>query len=210
MVRFATFPFPVRKTFDNCSEVAPSIGSPERKYIPQEERLKEIMEPEVVLKKQPTCLYIEVPNATDELVKTRGRSIYRLTVQVRPWSLDKEGNVKVMRFGFPIVPDFGGTAHAYCGSTMAAALGDLLSWELRPRHDDTLKAYIIKSRVKLAQQLLLSQPYSPHMFRQGLLPGPALLLDVLLGKKASKEAKAAWKAAMAKKNKKRHCESQTG
>ena len=64
------------------------------------------MDPEVVLKKQPTCLYIEVPNATDELERTKGRPIYRLTVQVRPWSLDKEGNVKILRFGFPIVLDF--------------------------------------------------------------------------------------------------------
>ena len=50
--------------------------------------------------------------------------------------------MKVIRFGFPVVPDFGGTAHAYCGTTMDAALGDLLSWELKPRLEDMLKAYI--------------------------------------------------------------------
>ena len=175
------------------------LAGPECEYIPEEERLTDIVDPEVVLKKQPTCLYIEIPNATDELERTRGRPIYRLTVQVRPWSLDKEGNVKILRFGFPIVPDFGGTAHAYCGSTMDAALGDLLSWEVRPRRDDMLKAYIIKSRVKLTHQLFLSQPYSPHLFRQGLLPGPALLVDVLRGEKTPKEAAAAWKAETAQR-----------
>ena len=29
---------------------------------------------------------------------------------------------------------------------------------------------------------MLAQPYSPQLFRQGLLPGPPLLLDVLLKK----------------------------
>ena len=103
--------------------------------------------------------------------------------------------MKVIRFGFPVVPDFGGTAHAYCGTTMDAALGDLLSWELKPRLEDMLKAYITKSRVKQAQHLMLSQSYSPHVFRQGLLPGPALLRDVLTKKKTPLQAKRAWTAS---------------
>lgn len=68
--------------------------------------------------------------------------MYRLTLKVRPWSLDKEGNVKILRFGLAIALDCGGTAHAYCGSTMDVALGEFLSWEVRPRSDDQLKAYI--------------------------------------------------------------------
>ena len=57
-----------------------------------------------------------------------------------------------------------------------------------------LKAYIIKSRVRKAENLMIVQPYNPHLFRQGLLPGPSLLLDVLLKKKTALEAKSAWKA----------------
>ena len=37
------------------------------------------------------------------------------------------------------------------------------------------------------------QPYSPHLFRQGELPGPQLLLQVLLKQKTYAEARAAWK-----------------
>ena len=74
--------------------------------------------------------------------------MYTQTVQVRPWSLDGHGEVKVLRHGFPIVPDWSGTAHAYCGSTLEACMGDLLPWTQRPRKDDALKAYIIKSRVR--------------------------------------------------------------
>ena len=56
-----------------------------------------------------------------------------------------------------------------------------------------LKAYIIRSRVKTNTNMLIVQPYSPHLFRQGLLPGPGLLYDVLTGKVSTKEAIATWK-----------------
>ena len=127
------------------------------------------------------------------MANTGGRNIYKLTLQHKPSSLDKAGNVKILRIGFPIVPDFGGTAHAYCGSTMEAALGDLLPWNKKPQLADMLKAYIIKSRIRKAENLLLMQPYSPHLFRQGVLPGPQLLLDVLTGKVTQEEAKKKWK-----------------
>eukprot|EP00973_Karenia_brevis_P015153 2070999-Karenia_brevis.AAC.1 len=68
-----------------------------------------------------------------------------------------DNNVRVRRYGFPIVPYFGGTAHAYCGTTMEAAIGDLLPSFQRPRLDDMLKVYIIKSRVRDAEKLLLAQ-----------------------------------------------------
>ena len=123
-----------------------------------------------------------------------GKSVYSLAVQVRRWSLDPAGNVKVLRYGFPIVPDFGGTAHAYCGTTLDACLGDLLPWYHRPRKDDALRAYIIKSRVKTGSNLLLAQAYSPHLFRQGVLPGPDLLMRVLEGSLPPEDAKKAWKA----------------
>eukprot|EP00973_Karenia_brevis_P026301 3627518-Karenia_brevis.AAC.1 len=58
---------------------------------------------------------------------------------------------------------------------MEAAIGDLLPWLQRPRLDDMLKGYIIKSRVRDGEKLLLAQPYSPHLFRQGTMPGPQLL-----------------------------------
>ena len=112
---------------------------------------------------------------------------------MKPWSLDKAGSIKLNRFGFPIVPDFGGTAHAYCGSTLDAAIGDCLSWDERPRRDAMLRAYIIKSRIREAENMLIVQPYSPHLFRQGMLAGPRLLLDVLMKRKTTEEIKIAWK-----------------
>ena len=79
--------------------------------------------------------------------------------------------------GFPLVPDFGGTAHAYCGSTLDAAVGDLLPWFKKPTWEDMRRAYIIKSRVRDASELLVVQPYSPALFMQGDLPGPDLRFE---------------------------------
>ena len=156
-------------------------------------RLKDCDDPEVVMKWSPKKIYIEVPSGTKHMQKIDGKKMFLLTVQAKPWSLDEAGAVKIMRLGFPIVPDFGGTAHAYCGSTMEATMGDLLEWFRKPQMDAMLKAYIIKSRVRFAENLLLVQPYSPHLFRQGVLPGPQLLLDVLLGKRTYEDAQKAWK-----------------
>ena len=163
--------------------------------LPAEEisRLEQLDDQEVVLCRRPLKLFIEVATATDQMPLIDGKRIFVLRVQCKPWSLDSAGALKIMRSGFPVVPDFGGTAHAYCGSTMAAAIGDLLPWYKKPQLADMLKAYIIKSRVQKAENLMLVQRYSPHLFRQGLLPGPRLLLDVLEKRKTTKEVKQAWK-----------------
>ena len=143
-----------------------------------------------MLFKRPLRLHIEVPSGTASMPVINGRKMYTLTVQARPWSLDKEGAIKISRYGFPIVPDFGGTAHAYCGSTLEACLGDFLHWSAKPSLSAMLKAYIIRSRVKEVNDLLIAQPYNPHLFRQGIQPGPQLLLDVLLGKLTTEQATA--------------------
>ena len=151
--------------------------------LPQDEqkRIDEGLDPEVVLKKRPDKLFIEVFTGNNLMPTVDGRKIYSLQVQCRQWTLDKAGAIKIMRHGFPIVPDFGGTAHAYCGTTLEACLGDLLAWHGKPSHELSLRGYIIKSRVKRAENILLAEPYSPNLFQQGDIPGPTLLMKVLQG-----------------------------
>ena len=151
-------------------------------------RLETMSEPEIVLVRRPRYLYIELEAPTPELPLTDGKPIFKVSVQVRVWSLDTTGTVKILRYGFNLVPDFGGTAHAYCGSTLDACIGDLLSWHQRPRREDALKAYIIKSRVRDADRLLIAQPYCPQLFRQGVHPGPHLLHQVLTKEMSWEEA----------------------
>ena len=131
--------------------------------LPQGEldRLAQEDASEVVLYHRPSKIFMEVDTATPKMPTVDARRVYTLKAQVKQWSLGVDGQVKVSRYGFPIVPDFGGTAHAYCGSTLDACIGDLLPWYHTPTKEQALRAYIIMSRVKDASQLLIAQAYSP-------------------------------------------------
>jgi hypothetical protein len=144
-----------------------------------EERIAGMDDPEIVLKQRPLYLYIEVEGGSKDLQLLDGQRVYKLRPQYRMWTVDEAGKLKVQRAGFPIVPDFGGTAHAYCGTSLDASLGDLLEWWHKPRRGDAIRGYIVKSRIRKAKNLLLAQPYSPHLFRQGPPLGPYYLRKVL-------------------------------
>ncbi len=170
------------------------------KLDPAEEArlIEQGLQPEVVLKTRPLDICIEVP--TSKLLLQHGKRMYALKMTVRNWSLDRDNQVQVKRHGFPIVPDFGGTAHAYCGDTLKACLGDLMKWNYLPTLDNALRAYIIKSRIREGDKLLLAQPYSPMLFRQGVQPGPHILRQVLRQDITPKEAKAKWKDVQKKRS----------
>ena len=100
--------------------------------------------------------------------------VYCTKPRIREWTRDKAGYAKVRRLGFAIVPEFGGTIHGYCGETLDAILLDLLEWHRRPTMEDMHKAYVGRSCTRQADHMLLVQPYSPHHFRQGEMPGPTI------------------------------------
>ena len=54
-----------------------------------------------------------------------------------------------------------------------------------------MRGYIIKSRVRVTDNLLLAKPYNPMLFGQWPPPGPSWLLEVLRGM-PSKEALRQW------------------
>ena len=138
-----------------------------------------------------------------ELPLVHGKRMYTLRATAKEWSLDGKGNVPITRHGFCIVPDFAGTAHYYCGTSLKAAIGDLLHWWRTPTKEDALRAYIIKSRVGQNDDLLITQPYSPHLFRQKVLPGPDLLLKVLTHRMEPEDAREAWRQIEEENGKKR-------
>ena len=121
--------------------------------------------------------------------------VFCLKPRIREWARDKAGYAKVRRLGFAIVPEFGGTIHGYCGETLDAILLDLLEWHRKPAMEDMHKAYVGRSRTRQTDHMLLVQPYSPHLFRQGEMPGPTILMDVLRGKTSTAQAKKRWKKA---------------
>ena len=155
----------------------------------EEERIQHCTDAEIVLRLRPQKLHIETVSGSKELPLVNGKRIYTLHRLCKSWYLDGQSRqVEVKRFGFPIVPDFGGTAHAYCGSSLAAAIGDLQEWWRKPHGDAKVRGYIIKSRVRNTANLLLAQSYSPGLFSAGPPLGPHLLLETMRGNITRKEA----------------------
>ena len=161
----------------------------------EEARLRACNDNEVVLVDRPLYLRVKIikprtiATAADD--NDNGPTIY-LKPRVKEWSRDAANRAKVKRLGFPIVPEFGGTVHGYCGTSLEAAQSDLLEWYRKPSREDMQKAYINESRVSTIDRLLIVQPYSPQLFRQGELPGPALLMKALQGELSTAAAKKEW------------------
>ena len=158
----------------------------------EEKRVSECDDAEVALHLRPTHLHIEMFSANPNLDLIDGKRVYTLRQHCKAWYLDGDNRqIEVKRFGFPVVPDFGGTAHSYCGTSLDACIGDLLDWYQKPQKEAAVRGYIIKSRVRVTDNLLLAKPYNPMLFRQGPPPGPKWLLEVLRGM-PRKEALRQW------------------
>ena len=133
------------------------------------------------------------PHPDLELIS--GRRIYVLRPVWKPWYKDGDARqVQISRCGFPLAPDFGGTAHAYCGFSLDSCIGDLLNWWDKPNRETSVRGYIINSRIRNADNLMIARPYSPELFRQGPPAGPHYLLQVLRGMMTREEAAKEWDA----------------
>ena len=98
-------------------------------------------------------------NPHKDLEVIDGRGVYVLRPVCKPWYRDGEAKqVQISRHGFPLAPDFGGTAHAYCGCSLNACIGDLLDWWDRPTRETAVRGYIINSRVRTADNLMIARP----------------------------------------------------
>ena len=86
------------------------------------------------------------------------------------WQRDSEASVR--RYGFPLLPNFGGTFHSYTGTTLDAAVVDLLPLTKTARGDDVPAAYVGLSRVRNVDDLIIAQAFNPLLFQQGPMIGP--------------------------------------
>ena len=62
-----------------------------------------------------------------------------------------------------------------------------------PSRQDQLTGYMCLNRVETAEALRIVQPFSPHLFQQGELPGPNLFLKFWRKELTSEQAYEAWK-----------------
>ena len=197
-VRFTAEPEPGDRTkgvFTNARGILRGWDLPEQ----EQQRIDTSNACEVALQSRPQRLYIEMRSKNINLDEVDGRRVYTLRQRWRTWYKDGDARqVEIQRCGFPLVPDFAGTAHMYCGTSLDACIGDLLEWHERPQRDGTVRGYIIKSRVRETDKLLLAQPYCPNLFRMGAPRGPNYLLQVLQGKLSFKVAMQQWDADVKK------------
>ena len=79
---------------------------------------------QAVLSIIPEHLCVKVKDADWTVHPSLGKGVYPLKPVYRVWTRDRAENMKVRRFGVPIIPDFVGTAHSYNGATLDAGNGD--------------------------------------------------------------------------------------
>ena len=72
---------------------------------------------EMVLSERPLFLFVRIPGVRWTMSETLGENIYPVKPAWKTWARDRAQQAKVRRCGFPIVPDFSGTAHSYTGAT---------------------------------------------------------------------------------------------
>jgi len=161
----------------------------------EEEIISRLPDAERALRERPVALYIEMTNTHPDLELIDGRPIYVLRNAWKPWYKDGDAKqVPIRRCGFPLAPDFGGTAHAFCGFSLDACIGDLLDWWDKPSRETAVRGYISNSRVRTTDKLKIARPYSPELFRLGPPAGPHYLLEVLRGNLTRQEAVKQWDA----------------
>ena len=121
------------------------------------------------------------------LALVRGK---RASARCDPWRQNESWTANAT---CPSLATASGAQRYYCGTSLDAGFEDILHWRGTPTNYDALNSYIINRRVTHNEHLLITQPYSPHLFRQGVLPGPDLLHKVLARRIEPEDAQPAWR-----------------
>ena len=97
----------------------------------------------------------------------------------RTWILNEALSTKIKRKEFTLVPDYASTAFMIQGATIPAGIADCGDVTDFGGLSELMTTYVILSRVKSADGLLLLRAFCPNMFAMGALPGPTCLLKLL-------------------------------
>ena len=97
----------------------------------------------------------------------------------RTWELNAAQGSKIKRLGFTLLPDYASTAFMIQGATLQAAIADCGDVSDAGGLSELMTTYVILSRVKSANGLLLLRAFCANLFQMGALPGPYCLLKLL-------------------------------
>ena len=127
----------------------------------------------------PLVIYVKVPGAKWEIHPKLGPGVFPLKPVTREWTINEATEAKASRRGFTAVPDFASTAFMNQGATLDAEIADCGDVMTLPGLTEMVTAYVILSRVRTADTLLLVQAFSHYLFRLGSPPGPMCLMKLL-------------------------------
>ena len=132
----------------------------------------------VVASCMPRCVYVAFAGATWKVGAGLEKGVYPLTPAVRTWVVNNRTGAKIRRRGFFLVPDFAGTAHMMQGQSLEALFCDLVYAAVPrcPTSAEHLAAYVMISRIRELQHLIILQPFDKQLFASGGPVGPQLML----------------------------------
>ena len=128
---------------------------------------------------QPLCIFVKFENAEWEVDKRLGQGVWPLYPVERTWTLNENSGTKIRRKGFALLPDYASTAFMIQGATLRAGIADCGDVVDFGGLSELMTTYVILSRVKSANGLLLLRAFCPNLFQMGALPGPFCLLKML-------------------------------
>ena len=91
--------------------------------------------------------------------------VFPLKPSSQTWVVNESSKARVHRKGFPLVPDFASTAFMMQGTTLDAEIADCGNALTTPGLTEMLTTYVILSRIRKADSLLLLQAFSPYLFQ---------------------------------------------
>ena len=131
------------------------------------------------LRYMPRVIYLKFADATWTVDKRLGPGVWPLCPVHRNWELNAAQGSKIKRLGFTLLPDYASTAFMIQGATLRAAIADCGDVSDVGGLSELMTTYVILSRVKSANGLLLLRAFCANLFQMGALPGPYCLLKLL-------------------------------
>ena len=151
--------------------------------------------PELVLQHVPDAIMVKIPGSTAPRFGNQPEGVFPVKLKEVSWDRSPGFKAMVKRAGFPLVPHFAATAHCVTGATLPQAIIDLLDARTTPRASMVPTGYVAISRTRRADDLIITQPFSPMLFRQGHQTGPWLLHSLTAGEMTTEQTRAGWTKA---------------
>ncbi|CAK0866466.1 unnamed protein product, partial [Prorocentrum cordatum] len=147
-------------------------------------------EPELVMQRAPDAIMVKIPGSTVPRFGNQPAGVFPVKLKQVSWDRSPGFKATVKRAGPPLAPHFAAAAHCVAGSTLPRAIIDLLDTRTTPRSSMAPTVNVAIGRARRADDLIITQPFPPMLFRQGHRAAPWLLRPRAAGETTTEQAKA--------------------